>query len=98
MILDVRLGKDWITVMLLANSTRDFKPSKPLAIYHSANPLALKRIVKSSLGVYYKPQKRQLTYAVKCLSNLGDIENYYKTRNLAFKALIIIDKAPGIYR
>ncbi|KFD68463.1 hypothetical protein M514_19289, partial [Trichuris suis] len=90
-------AKDRVTVMLGANASGDLK-LKPLVIHRHANLRALRGIVKSSLGVYYRYSKRGWMTAQVCLdifSNAyaNDIKKYLNEKNLAFKVLVITDSA-----
>uniref|UniRef100_A0A5S6QV23 DDE-1 domain-containing protein n=1 Tax=Trichuris muris TaxID=70415 RepID=A0A5S6QV23_TRIMR len=85
--------------MVGANASGDLK-LKPLMIHRHANPRALRGIVKSSLGVYYRYSKRGWMTAQVCLdifSNayVNDIKKYSNEKNLAFKVLVIMDSAPS---
>ncbi|XP_044537888.1 tigger transposable element-derived protein 1-like [Gracilinanus agilis] len=91
-------SKDRLTVMFGANASGDLK-LKPVVVYRSDNPRALKGIVKASLGVHYRYSKKGKMTAQICIDIFAEffpvIEYYCKKKNLAFKILIIIDNAPS---
>ncbi|XP_051823209.1 tigger transposable element-derived protein 1-like [Antechinus flavipes] len=93
-----KASKDRLTVMFGANASGDLK-LKPVVVYRSDNPPALKGIVKASLGVHYRYSKKGWMTAQICIDIFAEffpvIEYYCKKKNLAFKILIIIDNAPS---
>ncbi|XP_027716076.1 tigger transposable element-derived protein 1-like [Vombatus ursinus] len=93
-----KASKDRLTVMFGANASGDLK-LKPVVVYRSDNPRALKGIVKASLGVHYRYSKKGWMTAQICIDIFAEffpvIEYYCKKKNLAFKILIIIDNAPS---
>jgi hypothetical protein len=94
-----KAAKDHVTVMLGANASGDLK-LKPVVVYHSANPQALKGIVKSSLGVHFRSSKRDSMTGQIFTDLIADVyhdvfKNYCKKKVLDFKILIILDNAPS---
>lgn len=90
-------SKDRITVVLGTNCAGDVR-LKPLLVYHLENPRALKGIVKSSLPVMWRANKKgRVTrdlfsdYVYSYMSPF--ITEYTKEKNLENKALLIIDHA-----
>ncbi|XP_044537936.1 tigger transposable element-derived protein 1-like [Gracilinanus agilis] len=93
-----KAAKDRLTIMVGANASGDLK-LKPVVVYRSANPQALRGIVKASLGVHYRYSKKGWMTAQICIDIFAEffpvLEDYCKKKNLAFKILIIIDNAPS---
>ncbi|XP_068964673.1 tigger transposable element-derived protein 1-like [Petaurus breviceps papuanus] len=94
----LRAPGDRVTVMLGANASGDLK-LKPVVVYRSAQPQALRGIVQASLGVHYRHSKKGWMTAQICIDTFAEffpvLEDYCKKKNLAFKILIIIDDAPS---
>ena len=89
-----KASKERLTLLLGGNCAGDFK-LKPLLVYHSENPRAMKGILKTSLPVYWKSNaKAWVTGAmfIEWFSNcfVPDIERYCAQKNLPFKALLIL--------
>ncbi|XP_043826921.1 tigger transposable element-derived protein 1-like [Dromiciops gliroides] len=93
-----KAAKDRVTVMVGANASGDLK-LKPVVVYRSANPQALRGIVQASLGVHYRYSKKGWMTGQICIDIFAEffpvLEDYCKKKNLAFKILIIIDNAPS---
>ncbi|XP_042230003.1 tigger transposable element-derived protein 1-like [Homarus americanus] len=53
----IKAAKDRVTVLLGANASGDLK-LKPVLMYHSFNPQALKGYIKSTLGVHFRSSKK----------------------------------------
>ncbi|XP_023234398.1 tigger transposable element-derived protein 1-like [Centruroides sculpturatus] len=94
-----KASMDRLTLLLGGNCAGDIK-LKPLLVYHSETPRALKRIAKSSLPVMWR--SNQKAWVTQDLFNeyihgymSPFIKNYTEERNLANKALLIIDNAPA---
>lgn len=91
--------KDRITLLLCGNASGDFLV-KPMLVYKSANPRALKGVDKTTLPVYWRAnQKAWVTEEVfkgwfnNCFA--PELEKYLKKKNLDFKVLLLLDNAPG---
>ena len=91
--------KDRVTLLLGGNANGDVK-LKPLMIFKSANPRALKGIKKDNLPVIWRSNKK--AWMTQELFNewftahfVPFVENYNKEQNLDNKALLILDNAPG---
>ncbi|XP_067127076.1 tigger transposable element-derived protein 1-like [Centruroides vittatus] len=94
-----KASMDRLTLLLGGNCAGDIK-LKPLLVYHLETPRALKRIAKSSLPVMWR--SNQKAWVTQDLFNeyihgymSPFIKKYTEERNLANKALLIIDNAPA---
>ncbi|XP_023223840.1 tigger transposable element-derived protein 1-like isoform X1 [Centruroides sculpturatus] len=94
-----KVSKDCLTAMLGGNANGDFK-LKPLIVHQTQNPRALKGCNKNSLPVIW--QVNQKAWVTQSLFKdwfksyfCPAVEAYCKSNNLAFKALLLLDKAPG---
>ena len=92
-----KAAKDRFTLLLCANASGNYR-MKPLMIYHSENPRALKNQVKSALPVKWKSNKKgwmtgEVFEQWWTESVIPDIKEYCRKENLSEKALIIVDNA-----
>jgi hypothetical protein len=94
-----KICKDRLTLLLGGNSNGDFK-FKPLLIYQSENPRALKGCSKNLLPVHWRSNKKAWmtaamfqNWVITCA--IPEIKAYCIKENLNFKALILVDNAPG---
>ncbi|GFW08198.1 tigger transposable element-derived protein 1 [Trichonephila clavipes] len=93
--------KDRLTLLLEANASGDMK-LKPLLVYYSENPRAIKRnsIIKSKLPVMWRSNQRAWSaqdlfkeWLFKVCA--PSIKDYLDTNDLPLKALLLLDNAPG---
>jgi hypothetical protein len=91
--------KNRLSLLLGGNANGDFK-FKPFLIYQSENPRALKGLSKSQLPVHWRSNNKAWMTA-SMFQNwfetcaLPEIKDYCAKQNLSFKALILVDNAPG---
>ncbi|XP_053646540.2 tigger transposable element-derived protein 1 isoform X2 [Cherax quadricarinatus] len=93
-----KAGKDRLTLLLGVNAAGDCK-LKPMMIYHSENPGALKNYVKGSLPVCYRYNSKACMTGELFINWFTDyfkptVEAYCKKNNIPFKILLIADSAP----
>lgn len=94
-----KMAKDRMTLLLGGNSSGDFKV-KPMLVYHSENPRALKGLSKHRLPVIWKANKKAWVTQKIFLEWFTDhfcpeVESYCKEKNLANKILLLLDNCPG---
>lgn len=94
-----KVSKDRLTLLLGGNANGDFK-FKPYLIYQSENPRAMKGFSKNLLPVHWRSNKKAWMTAVlfhnwveTCA--IPEIKAYCNKENLDFKALVLVDNAPG---
>nr|XP_020827544.1 tigger transposable element-derived protein 1-like isoform X2 [Phascolarctos cinereus]XP_020827545.1 tigger transposable element-derived protein 1-like isoform X2 [Phascolarctos cinereus]XP_020827546.1 tigger transposable element-derived protein 1-like isoform X2 [Phascolarctos cinereus]XP_020827547.1 tigger transposable element-derived protein 1-like isoform X2 [Phascolarctos cinereus] len=94
-----KAARDLLTLLLGGNAAGDFK-LKPMLVYHSESPRALKGFSKPNLPVIWRTHKK----AWVTMSLFQEwfvhffcpaIEKYCTQNNLPNKALLILDSAPG---
>ncbi|XP_042226803.1 tigger transposable element-derived protein 1-like [Homarus americanus] len=95
-----KASKDRLTLLLGGNASGDMK-LKPLLVYHSENPGALKGYAKSNLPVIWHSNKKAwmtMTLYQDWFTNYfcPAVERYNaKRRNISNKALLLIDNEPS---
>lgn len=94
-----KAAKDRVTLLLCSNASGDCV-IKPLMLYRSLNPRALKNQNKDNLPVFWRSNKKAwVTSAIFCdwFRNcfVPEVETYLKKNNLDFRAVLLLDNAPG---
>ncbi|XP_018600856.2 tigger transposable element-derived protein 1-like [Scleropages formosus] len=94
-----KASKDRLTLLLGGNLEGDVK-LKPLLVYHSETPRALKGVVKHTLPVIWRSNRKAW---VTCDLFMDYIKNYFcpfvreycAKNSLDNKAILVLDNAPG---
>ena len=94
-----KAAKDRVTLTLGGNAEGDLK-LKPLLIYQSENPRALKGFSKAQLPVIWKSNKKAWLTSSLCHEYVTGylspaLEEYAAASNIANRFLLIIDNAPS---
>lgn len=94
-----KAAKDRLTLLLGCNATGSFK-LKPMLVYHSQTPRAMKGISKSALPVIWEANKKAWVtteiFQKWFLSYFcPSVKRFCQTENLEPKALLLLDNAPG---
>ena len=94
-----KAAKDRLTLLLGGNANGDFK-LKPLLVYHSKNPRAMKRISKETLPVIWESNKKSWI-TMNIFKNwfvehfCPTVKRYCERKNLKPKVLLLMDNAPS---
>lgn len=91
-----KAAKDRVTLMLCSNASGDCV-IKPLMLYRSLNPGALKNQNKDDLPVFWRANKKAwVTSAIFCDWFFLFLKlKFIKKKNLDFKAVLVLGNAPG---
>jgi hypothetical protein len=94
-----KVAKDRLILLLGGNAAGDFK-LKPMLVYHSENPRALKGKAKGMLPVIWKSNSN--TWITETIFQdwfglhfVPAVTQYCSRNSLAFKALLVLDNVPG---
>jgi hypothetical protein len=94
-----KAAKDRLTLLLGGNASGNYR-LKPLLIYHSENPRALKDITKATLPVYYRSNRKAWIaiplfedWFINCF--IPEVEKYCRENDIPFRILLVLGNAPG---
>lgn len=87
-----KAAKDRLTLLFCGNKSGDLS-TKPLLIYRSLNPRALKNVDKTTLSVFWRANKKAWMTALLFKEwffemFVPQVEAYMKKKNLSFKVLL----------
>lgn len=90
-----KVAKDRYTLLFAANASGSFR-CKPMLVYRSETPRALKGKNKDHLPVYWKSNKTAWVTKINFEqwfreSFVPEVRNFLTSRNLAFKVLLLLD-------
>lgn len=90
-----KVAKDRFTLLLCANASGSFR-CKPMLVYRSENPRALKNKNRRHLPVYWKANKTAWVTQANfgewfAESFIPEVKNFLTSKNLAFKVLLLLD-------
>ncbi len=94
-----KVAKDRLTLLLGGNASGDCK-LKPMLVHRAENPRALKGLVKATLPVIWKANKKAWVTASlfeDWFSNhfVPEVKKYCEDKDIPFHVLLLVDNAPG---
>lgn len=94
-----KAAKDKLTLLLGGNAAGDFK-IKPMVVYHSETPRAMRGFSKEHLPVVWKSSKKALLTADLfqqwyVSSFCPSVKHYCEEKNVEPRALLLLDSTPG---
>ncbi|XP_053145978.1 tigger transposable element-derived protein 1-like isoform X2 [Hemicordylus capensis] len=94
-----KAAKDRLTLLFCSNTSGGLMV-KPMLVYRSLNPRALKGKNKNHLPVFWRANVKAWVTRTIFMSWFNDcfvheVERYLREKNLVFKALLLLDNAPG---
>ncbi|XP_066489716.1 tigger transposable element-derived protein 1-like [Tiliqua scincoides] len=95
----LKAAKDRLTLLLGGNAAGDFK-IKPMVVYHSETPRAMRGFSKEHLPVVWKSNKKALLTADLfqqwyVSGFCPAVKQYCEEKNVEPRALLLLDSAPG---
>ncbi|CAM4425977.1 unnamed protein product [Lepidochelys kempii] len=96
-----KASKDSLTLLLGGNAEGNYK-LKPLLVYHSQNPRAVRGYIKSRLPVIWKSNRKagmthNIFHGWFVDHAVSEFKAYCQKENLAFKILLLLNNA-GVYK